>query len=120
MKLLLRSVRAAAGERARRGTYGIVILLSLAIVVRGEDLAEWARNPQLAFHRGLPILTEYDGYYYLRLARDLLEGTYTPEDEKRAVPDGYRRSAPPPLLPWLAARIVRAGWACPAAEGSPV
>ncbi len=63
-----------------------------------EDLRDWEANPDRALYKGEPLLTTFDGYYYLTLARDLGEGTYRPIDEMRAVPDCPPRPQPPPLL----------------------
>ena len=43
---------------------------------------------------GSSMLTNYDGYFFLRMAQDLGEGNYTPEDSLRA----YPRPTPAPLL----------------------
>jgi dolichyl-diphosphooligosaccharide--protein glycosyltransferase len=86
----------------------LVVLFGLAVLVRVKDLPQWMANPDFAIHQGQPLLTNYDGYYYLGLARDLLEHTYDPIDEKRATPDGYPRPWPPPLLSTLAAGMTRA------------
>jgi len=76
----------------------ICFILVLGFLVRMEDLRDWKANPVRALYKGEPLLTTFDGYYYLTLARDLAEGTYRPIDEKRAVPDCPPRPQPPPLL----------------------
>jgi hypothetical protein len=39
---------------------------------------------QEASYQGAPLVTCYDGYFYLRLARDLTVGRYDAVDEKRS------------------------------------
>ena len=41
---------------------------------RTADYATWQDNQALHFLDGEPLLLSADGYYYLRLARDLLRG----------------------------------------------
>lgn len=82
----------------------ILLLIALAgLYVRVECIVDWQRSPQICFYEGKPLLGALDGYYYLRLARDLLEGTYTKND-----PLSVRgRPSPPPLLSSSTASIVR-------------
>ncbi len=85
-----------------------IAIIGIGLLVRLEDYHDWKAQPNRAFYKGEPLLTTFDGYYYLSLARDLVEGTYTPIDMKRAVPDGMPRPEPPPLLSVTAAAIARA------------
>ncbi|HID96797.1 MAG TPA: hypothetical protein EYP57_01175 [Thermodesulfobacteriaceae bacterium] len=81
----------------------LLIILAVGLLVRLEDLSDWRAQPDRALYHGEPLLTTFDGYFYLTLARDLAEGTYTPVDEKRAVPDNPKRPFPPPLISVIAA-----------------
>ncbi len=83
----------------------IVLILCAAFLVRIEDLKDWKAQPDRAFFKSEPLLTTFDGYYYLTLARDLSEAVYKPIDEKRAVPDCPPRPQPPPLLSSIAFAI---------------
>jgi hypothetical protein len=87
----------------------ISIGLSLAagMFLRAEDLLAWRQQPQAAFYKETPLLTTFDGFYYARYARDLVEGTYKPLDELRAVPGNPPRPMPPPLLSLLVAGVVK-------------
>lgn len=76
----------------------ILIILALGLLVRLEDIRDWEAQPQRAFYQGQPLLTTFDGYYYLTLARNLAEHAYKPLDKMRAVPDSPPRPQPPPLL----------------------
>lgn len=77
---------------------GIAIILVIAFSVRFEDLWDWKKSPQIAMYKGEPILTTFDGYYYLTYARDIAEGHYGKVDYRRGVPDYPACPSPPPLL----------------------
>ncbi|NCC50188.1 MAG: hypothetical protein EOM20_03130 [Spartobacteria bacterium] len=99
-----------AGPRVRRIASYLVLLclLLMALWVRIEDYRTWTGQPALCFVDGEPVLGALDGYYYLRLARDLNEGTYHPVDEMRHSPRyPQRRPSPPPLLSVLGAWAAR-------------
>ena len=80
-------------------------ILFIGLIVRLEDYWDWKASPEIALFEGQPILTTFDGYYYLHLAKDLLKGNYNPIDSKRAVPDSPKRPFPPPLISVLAATV---------------
>ena len=81
----------------------LAFILLLALWVRMDDLVAWSRQPQRAFYNGRPILINFDGYFYLSLARDLMQHDYKPLDPLRGVPDPQPRPWPPPMLSMLAA-----------------
>ncbi len=83
----------------------LILIILAAFWIRVDEYIEWQVEPEKYFYQGEPLLTTYDGYYYLTLARDLIEGTYDPIDTMRAVPDHPRRPSPPPLLSVLAASL---------------
>ena len=85
----------------------IGLALALGLFLRIEDLIAWRQQPQAAFYKETPLLTTFDGYYYARYARDLVEGNYKPLDELRAVPQNPPRRLPPPLLSLLVAGAVK-------------
>ncbi len=72
-------------------------------LVRFDDLKSWEERPNHTFFQGKPLLTTFDGYFYLNLSRDLLRGEYDTVDEKQVVPAGRPRPYPPPLLSVLGA-----------------
>jgi hypothetical protein len=84
---------------------GLLLIMALGLFVRLEDIQDWKKDPARAFFQGEPLLTTYDGYFYLTLARDLAEGGYHTVDEKRAIPDGVNRPSRPPLMSVIAAGI---------------
>jgi len=87
------------------------ILLIIGLVIRLDDLHEWQSRPEYTFSAGETLLATGDGYYYLRLTRDLRDGTYHPTDEKRGVPDNPPRPAVPPLLSQITAFVSSiSGW----------
>lgn len=81
----------------------LIVILLLALWVRMDDLIAWQRQPQRAFYHQRPILINFDGYYYLSLARDLMRHTYAPSDPLRGVPEAQPRPWPPPMISVLAA-----------------
>lgn len=85
-----------------------LLVLAIGLFVRLDDLRQWQAQPERAFFQGEPLLTNGDGYYYLALARDLVQGTYDAVDEKRSVPDYPNRPTPPPLLSVVAAGLQQA------------
>lgn len=85
----------------------LICVVLLGLWVRLEDLVAWQREPGRAFYAGQPLLTALDGLFYLTLARDLIEGTYQPIDDKRAVPDCPTRPTPPPLISCLTAAAAK-------------
>ncbi|NDY42174.1 hypothetical protein G3N55_04850 [Dissulfurirhabdus thermomarina] len=95
--------------RHRRWCEALALVFALAVgfAVRIEDYWDWQAQPERALYKGEALLTTFDGYYYLSLTRDLLEGTYAPMNEKRAVPDLVPRPMPPPMLPVVAAGVVK-------------
>jgi len=80
-----------------------LLVLAIGFMVRFEDIRDWKAHPEWALYQGEPLIIENDGYRYLRYSRDLLEGTYTPIDDKRNAPHGAKRGFPPPLLSLVAA-----------------
>ena len=82
-----------------------VLIIMVGLLLRLDSLMDWIEQPDLALYYGEPILTTFDGYYYLTLARDLMEGSYAAVDQMRAVPDSPVRPMPPPLMSILAAAV---------------
>jgi hypothetical protein len=84
-----------------------LLILGVGLLVRIEDIRDWNVHPELALYKGEPLLTTFDGYFYLTLARDLAEGTYTPIDNNRDVPKGVSKRFPPPLISVIAAGLAK-------------
>ncbi len=82
-----------------------ILILTVGLLLRLNPLFDWLAQPVFAFFQGEPLLNTFDGYYYLRLARDLLEGSYGAVDTLRAVPQFPPMPFPPPLLSVLAAVV---------------
>ncbi len=85
----------------------IVAIIVFGILLRLSDLSHWNENRQRAFVDGQPLHTTFDAWFYLSLAKDLVDGTYHNVDEKRGVPECPPRPVPPPLLSVLAAGIAK-------------
>jgi asparagine N-glycosylation enzyme membrane subunit Stt3 len=86
---------------------GIGLCLALGLFLRIEDLIAWQEQPREAYYKNTPLLTTFDGYYYARFARDLVEGAYNSVDELRAIPQNAPRPMPPPFLSLLIAAVVK-------------
>ena len=56
----------------------LLAIVILGVWVRVDDMALWRQQAELAFVDGLPLLINLDGYYFLSLARDLLEAATRP------------------------------------------
>ena len=85
----------------------LLLIVGVGLWVRLDNLIIWYDFPDAAFIDGQPLLTNFDGYYYLRLARDLVEHSYTATDTLRAVPDYWSRPFPPPLLSHVIAKLAQ-------------
>lgn len=85
----------------------LLLILGVGLLVRIEDIRDWNTHPQMAFYKGEPLLTTFDGYFYLTLAKDLAEGAYTPIDNNRDVPKGVSLRFPPPLMSVIAAGLAK-------------
>ena len=81
----------------------MVIVILMALWLRTDDLISWHKQPHRAFYNSQPLLINFDGYYYLSLARDIRQGTYTRVDELRGVPKSPMRPVVPPILSALTA-----------------
>ncbi|WP_457577419.1 STT3 domain-containing protein [Desulfomarina sp.] len=91
---------------ASRHLFFILGLIFIAgVAVRCEDLRVWANHPEAGFYQGAPLLTNVDGYYYLRMAEELVKGTYSRTDGLRVVPDCPDRSSIPPFISVIAAVV---------------
>ena len=86
-----------AGGHARAWTIvALALIYGIGLYARLEDYPKWREHPKAFFQQGNPVLAGGDGYYYLRLARDLDEGTYEPKDALRWYPDRPARPSPLP------------------------
>ncbi len=83
----------------------LVIIVLIGMSLRVQDLYDWQKEPDRAFYNGEPLFINFDSYFYLSLARDIVEGNHDKTEEKRDVPIGVERRFPPPLLSVLTAFI---------------
>ncbi|MBF0285934.1 MAG: hypothetical protein HQL51_15905 [Magnetococcales bacterium] len=89
----------------------LAFIMILGVLVRVEDYREWEKQKEITFLEGQPLLRDVDSYYYLAMARDLMEDRYDPVYKERAVPHNPPRPSPAPLLSTLAAALSSAtGW----------
>src|SRR5690554_5692649 len=82
---------------------GFIVLF--AIFLRYEDFSVWQKNKTTFQYQGEYQMANYDSYYYLKIAKELKEGTYSNPQEKRQVPNGMEAPTIPPLIAILAASI---------------
>ncbi len=79
--------------------FAVICLIAAGIFFRMEDISDWKKSESRTFFEGQPLHTTFDAYFYLSLAKDIIDDTYYPTDEKRGVPDCPPR--PSPLLLFL-------------------
>ncbi len=84
-----------------------VLAISAGFFLRVDAMLLWERNPELFFSGNEPLLTSMDGYYYLNTAKEILNGTYSPVDTQRGIPDNVERSSIPSLMPLILATVTR-------------
>ncbi len=106
-------VRSRPAEISRSARIWVVLGLAAAVAaalwVRFAPYPRWTQNRDRCFVQGEPLPTTFDAPYYMRLARDVLEGTYEAQDPFRGVPDVPARPRPVPLLSLLTAGIHKLG-----------
>jgi asparagine N-glycosylation enzyme membrane subunit Stt3 len=85
----------------------LIAIMGLGLWLRVEDLGDWTKRPGSGLSQGEPYTITLDGYYYLNIARRLLDGTYQPVDSNRVVPDGHTPMAFPPLISVLIAGLAK-------------
>ncbi len=94
----LAPVAPVPGEGRMVAAAWLLLALLMAVILAG-DWNALSGNPAYQAAPGKPLLLEYDSYYFLRLAREVQEGSYTRRDPLRA----QARPVPPPLLSLLLA-----------------
>jgi dolichyl-diphosphooligosaccharide--protein glycosyltransferase len=95
-----------SGSRDRILTLVLCALVfMLGFWVRFDEFRLWQKFPAVFFYEGQPTLANGDGYYYLRMARDLVQKRYQAVDELKKYPDHSQRPFPPPLISAMAAGL---------------
>ncbi|MDX9974701.1 MAG: STT3 domain-containing protein, partial [FCB group bacterium] len=87
---------------------GLVCAMLLGLAVRLDQLVSWPVLDPNYLYAGNPILANVDGYFYLLLARDLLEGIYAHGEPLLVFPASPPRPLPAPLLSVVTAAL--ASW----------
>ncbi len=90
----------------------IVISTLIAIYLFGaflrmEDYPAWQSMPEVYQQDGEFKMANFDSYYYLIAAKDLMTDNYDSLDEQRHLPRGKNRPSIPPLSSSLAAIIAK-------------
>lgn len=85
----------------------LCFILVLGLLVRLLSWSTWPflDGPSLLTSR--PLLGNADGYFYLTLARDLIEGAYHTTESLRVFPETPPRPDPVPLLAFVTAWLTR-------------
>jgi len=83
----------------------LILIFIIGFYVRVDEYRFWDKFPDVFYYDTQPVLANGDGYYYLRITRDLLENHYVPNDELKHYPDNVPRPFPPPLISLLVAVI---------------
>lgn len=93
--------------RKHASIFILFICILVGFLLRTGSLALTDISPESLFLFDTPMLTNIDGYYYLNIARMLLDGSYSATDPLRAFPEGGELPQIAPLLSYLAAYISR-------------
>ena len=83
----------------------LFIIFFIALFLRLDNIGHWIDNPERYFHNQTPNILNLDGYFYLDLARDLVDRTYHPVDQDKTIPYGQPRPSPAPLLSVITSKI---------------
>lgn len=102
----LPSHRAALYRSPRLGVVlGLAAVIASGLWVRLAPYSAWTQHRDRCFVQGEPLPTTFDAPYYMRLARDVVEGNNEARDLLRGVPDSPTRPRPIPLLSLLTAGL---------------
>ena len=83
----------------------LLFVFTVSLFLRIDNFGFWTENPERFFNGDTPNILNVDGYYYLDLARDLVNGTYAAVDQDRTIPYGKPRPSPAPLLSVITSKI---------------
>lgn len=84
----------------------LILVFVFSLGVRLSYYSLWDKNPDRnTFSDGIPLLINMDGYFYLRVAEQIQQGTYDTLDEKSVYPQGATRRSIPPLLSSITAWV---------------
>lgn len=72
----------------------LLVVIFFGLYIRFDDEKSWKLNKELFFYKDLPIYSEYDSYYFARLALDVKEGKFKPAsiDHYRVFPDNSSKA----------------------------
>ncbi|WP_038055534.1 STT3 domain-containing protein [Thermodesulfobacterium hydrogeniphilum] len=67
----------------------LLIVLIFGLYIRFDDIKIWQANKEFYFYKNNPLYSEYDSFYFARLAQDIKEGIFKPGeiDNYRFFPD---------------------------------
>ncbi len=72
----------------------LLIVIFFGLYIRFDDVKFWEKNKKLFFYKGSPIYSEYDSYFFARVALDVKEGKFRPGkiDNYRFFPDNSSKA----------------------------
>lgn len=85
--------------------FALAGIVASGVLIRLLGWSEWEFLLPPGSETPLPILANADGYFYLSLARDWLEGRYHDLAPWRVYPEAPARPDPVPLLVWFTALL---------------
>lgn len=106
-RLLAHGIQSGQEMRTSLKILAVALVISFGLLLRLACFLDWRENSSRYLFQNDPILTTFDAYYYLRYARDLVDGKYQRIDELRVVPRNPPRPFPPPLLSAMTAVITK-------------
>lgn len=83
----------------------LMAIVLFAIFLRYEDFTVWEKNKANFQYQGEFQMGNFDSYYYLKIAKEIQEGTYDNFQETRCVPNGSQAPIIPPLISVFASSI---------------
>jgi len=78
----------------------LVVILCIGLFLRLDRLPYWLEHKGDFFinDQQTPVMLGIDSYYYMDIARQIMDGGYQPFDPRRRFPDGHQGAAHPPLM----------------------
>jgi len=72
----------------------LLLVIFFGLYIRFDDIKFWEERKEIFFYKDLPIYSEYDSYYFARLALDIKEGKFKPGsiDNYRFFPDNSSKA----------------------------
>lgn len=74
--------------------FSIIITVYLSIYIRLKDRNFWLENKEFFFYNGTPIYSEFDSFFFARLAEDIKNGNFSlgKPDTLRMFPESHKKA----------------------------